>query len=254
MSENVLSSIHIKQKPGGKETNFDALLVCISAILIVYGANAETSNSWHYVSTDESIMEIMENSSSNVLSLENGIHYGPIILVNRDNLTIKPFSDKATIECMGADVGIYIIGGSNITIEGLSLNNSNNGIKIEGARDCIIENNYINFNNGSGITIDGTHNIKIIKNVIKNDHVGDLFSNGLEVYYSMDNFLSGNSFVLQGNSTLVLLYHSFNNIIYLDQCGKIIDNSNEFNCETGCYQRKKDCQLNNSWHLKPDFC
>ena len=241
----------------GKRMNIIEALACISALLIICGigiANPVVSDSWHYIKTDESLMEALKNSSSNILCLEDGIHYGPLILINLNNITIKPFSDGATIECMGADVGIHIIGGSNITIQGISLNNSKNGIKIEGGRDCVIKDNYINFNNGAGITLDGTYSSKILKNVIKNDNIGNLFSNGLEAYFSMGNLISENSFILQANSTLILLFNSLNNMISLSQCGIIIDNSNKCECVMGCYKCERDSSLNNSWNLKPNFC
>jgi nitrous oxidase accessory protein NosD len=230
-------------------------ILAILIITIIWVNPNAMSNSWQYVSLDEPLKEIVANSSNKILSLENGIHHGPLTLIHCNNVTIKPFSGTATIECSGADAGINIIGGSNITIEDLSLNNSNNGIKVEGARSCNLINNYINFKNGAGITIDGVSRSTIAGNTIKNDNIGKFLSNGIEVYYSIGNFISENSFVLQGNGTFILLDHSFNNSINLNQCGIIVDNLNECKCAAeGCYKCGRESQLNNSWNLNPNFC
>jgi nitrous oxidase accessory protein NosD len=235
--------------------NFIKVLQIFLFLLIIIWINPfAMSNSWQYVSVDQPLREIVANSSNKILSLENGIHYGPLTLIHCNNVTIRPFSGTATIECSGAEAGINIIGGSDITIEGLSINDSNNGIKLEGARNCNILNNYVNFKDGAGISIDGVSQSTIAGNTIKNDNIGKFLSNGIEVYYSIGNIILENSFVLQENGTFILLDDSFNNVINLNQCGTIVDNFNECKCTEGCYKCEKGSQLNNSWNLSPNFC
>jgi hypothetical protein len=231
-------------------------LIIINLIIIIGGGFAAAQPPG-YIYPGNSPQEYIRNSNSNVFYLMDGIHDGPLNLNNCRDMTIKSFHPgRATIECSGADVGISILGGNNITIEGLNLNNSNDGVKISGVGDCIIKDNNIKFNNGSGILIEGTNGSQIIRNVIINENSGNIRGYGILAIESNSNFISENRFLIPSSSNIISLYNSFNNNITLDQCGVILDNSNKCNCTyaIGCYMCEEEGPLENNWTLNPGFC
>jgi parallel beta-helix repeat protein len=235
--------------------NISKYLSSIIIIIIISVYGCEANQIYTRISTGDSLQDAIDKSNSNtIFSLESGVYNGPLNLTNCRDMTIKPRSGKVTIECSGANIGIFITGGKNIIIEGLSLNNSSNGIVIEGSRDCTIKGNYIHFNNGAGITIDGVSGSHILENTIRNEELGRIFSKGISVFYSNSNFISGNQFVLQTNGTFVDLFKSYNNNIMINQCGTIIDNSNQCACAEGCYTCENKESLSNNWSLDTGFC
>lgn len=175
-----------------------------------------------YVTPNDPLQDIINNSTNKILCLEDGIYdVSPINITTRD-ITIKSVNRWGAV--LDGNTSKYILGIDNtsgVYIEGLRLNNSESGILITNSSYCKIEDNHISVSDGYGVYIsDGSSINSIIHNLIASDNTGC----GIGISTSNTNNVIYNVIEPQLGYTFVIDNSSRGNIIFNMNNGKILDN------------------------------
>jgi parallel beta-helix repeat protein len=203
--------------------------------------------------------------------LKSGIYKGSFYLKDKNNVIIMPdplIKGSVIFDAENTDFNFALDNTSNVTIKGLTLKNGNNGVLLERAENCLIDNNSIYGFKISGIFVnDSTVNNSIINNVIRSDNHENNIS-GISMSESRDVLLEDNVICIgtpdiNSNSYIdILLNNSFGNTIGFTGAGIIIEDA--VNCGVFCDGDNPKCSCdsvidscqhfietsNNKWSFK----
>ncbi|MDI9619353.1 MAG: NosD domain-containing protein [Candidatus Nezhaarchaeota archaeon] len=156
------------------------------------------------------------------------------IIVQRDNIVIDGCG--CAIQGVGPQdskgVGVNATGRSGVVIKNVEISGFRYGICLKDSSGIVLINNSIN-NNINGIALWSSHNNTITKNTISSN-----IDDGVELYHSLNNTISGNRIV--SNNYGVYLHSSHNNTIVenrFEGCGLMAfdsyQNAVEYNTVNG---------------------
>lgn len=166
--------------------------VCLFTIFLVLVPISETCAAENiYVSPRESIQEAVDNALPGDTIFVMPGKYNESVQINQDNLTI--ISDSKTpyntvITGMDKESDVFKVVASNVTISGFSVTNSKCGIYLNGAQNCIINNNIIS-ENKIGICLSKSEN-----NTLSNNSVTSNADCGIKLLTSSGNTIYNNFF------------------------------------------------------------
>ncbi|HET8686234.1 MAG TPA: NosD domain-containing protein, partial [Methanosarcina sp.] len=143
--------------------------VCLFAVFLVLVTISETGAAENiYVSPGESIQVAVDEASPGDTIFVKPGEYNESIQIDQDNLTIisdskDPYDTVITGENIESNV--FKVVASNVTISGFSIADSKCGIYLNGAQNCIINNNNISGNN-IGICLFKSDNNSLSDNLV----------------------------------------------------------------------------------------
>jgi len=184
------------------------------------------------VASGANLQAVIDNSANKVIYLD-GRFKGPIN-ITVDNIKIK-LGNTFHAELDGGNKlwNIGIDNRTNVSIEGLNLKNSLNGIKMEKCSQCRISSNSIEFSKGSGICVRNSTDTNIIEynNIISTSGLTN--NAGICLHNSNDNRLTNNKIFTAG--FCITLEHSYGNMI------SILDNDRIY--DSGIMCRVNNCRI-----------
>lgn len=207
---------------------------------IVMPIKIEIGSHVFYINSAEELRRGINNTNytKKILLLKSGRYNGSFYLNNKNNIIIMPdplIKGSVIFDAENADFNFALENTSNVTIKGLTLKNGNNGVLLERAENCLIDNNSIYSFKISGIFVkDSIVNNSIINNVIRSDNYENNIS-GISMSESRDVLLEGNEISIgngesrpdiKGYSYIdILLNNSFGNTIHFKGTGIIIEDA-----------------------------
>lgn len=166
--------------------------VCLFAIFLVLVPILETGAAENiYVPPGESIQEAVNNAFPGDTIFVKPGEYNESIQINQDNLTIISYSKNpynTVITGVNKESNVFKVVASNVTISGFSITDSKCGIYLNGAQNCIINNNVISGNN-IGICLSKSEN-----NTLSNNIVSSNADCGIKLFTSSGNTIYNNFF------------------------------------------------------------
>lgn len=229
------------------------------------------------ISSSKQLREDINNTNctKKIILLENGKYEGSFYIGNSSsNVTIQPRKDRASVifDAKGGEFIFAIDNTSNISINGLTLKNGNNGILLDRVKNCIINGNKIYSFKFTGIFMNNTViNNSITNNLLSSDNdqnnvSGIILSESSDVIIENNEIRVGNenpNFNKNGNNYIdILLNNSFGNTIDFAGIGIITEDTilcgiicNEDEPMCACDSVEDDCQhfigmSNNTWSFK----
>lgn len=186
------------------------------------------------VASEADLQTVINNSESKVLYLD-GRFKGPIN-ITVDNIKLRLGDTRsALLDGNNKPWNIGMDNRTNVSIEGLHLKNSLNGIKMEKCSRCRISGNSIEFSNGSGICLRNSTDTNIIEYNDITSIDGHPNNVGICLHHSNDNKLTNNRISVP--DFCISLEHSYGNVISLLNNDKIYDNGTMCrvnNCRIEC--------------------
>jgi parallel beta-helix repeat protein len=179
-----------------------------------------------------------------VVSVNDGV-YSENVFVKKSGITIiGKNKEKAIIDGKKASSGILIDQVNNVTVSGLTIQNSgasgksDAGVTIYSARDNIVAN-MILINNIAGVSVYAESN----NNVISGNEIKSNINQGIFVYSSGNNKIYNNN--IEENKIGIYVDQSKNNMIYANN---FIGNSNEQGYDNGGQNSWDDGKSGNYWN------
>ncbi len=197
--------------------------------------------------------------------IRNGIGISPIsgvrgVMENDDDFTVYEFWDSLTIEnntvngkpiyfyknmsnfSVPTDAGQVILAGCiGVKVSGLTITNTDTGIKVWGCLDITISHNVIMNNLGAGIDLTNSSHCQIYNNIITYN------SDGITIEYkSCDNLITKND-IRYNYANLILKYNTWKAGIVIMHCSRrnIVVNNNFV--ENGYIENAFDYSGDNEW-------
>jgi parallel beta-helix repeat protein len=166
--------------------------ICFFAIFLVLVLISETGAVENtYVSPGESIQETVDNAFPGDTILVKPGEYNESIQIDQDNLTIISYSKNSydtVITGKNRESNVFKVVASNVTISGFSITDSKYGIYLNGAQNCVINNNIIS-GNDIGICLFKSEN-----NTLSNNTVSSNADCGIKLSASSSNTIYNNFF------------------------------------------------------------
>lgn len=245
---------------------------------IIIPTKKECQSCVFYINSAEELRININNTNcaKKIFFLESGKYDGPFYIGNNaSNITIKPdpsIKGSVIFDAMNNDFNFAIDSTSNVSINGLTLKNGNNGVLLEKVKNCLIDGNKIYNFKFNGIYINNSvENISIINNTIvsnnyQNNVSGITLSESKDVIIADNEIRVGNEnpdFNINGNGFIdILINNSVGNLINFNGNGIITEdaikcgvkcNGNTPTCS--CESMEDDCQYFigmscNSWSFK----
>lgn len=170
-----------------------------------------------YVGPCDDLQSIISNSADKVICLEAGIYNLSKIIIETNNITIKPVDGcDVILDGAGESYIIALDTVSNVSIIGLTLINCNDCLYIENCTDCIIEGNQLLSFKSVGISMRNDSSCIIRHNKINTNYTG---TTGLILNESLNNSIWYNNVNVKDH--LIYLENSCNNTIYDANTGTI---------------------------------
>ncbi len=201
-----------------------------------------------YINSAEELRISLNNTTciKKIILLESGKYNGQFYIGNNiSNVTIKPDPKNrgsVILDAMNADFNFALENTSNVSINGLTLKNGNNGILLEKVKNCLVDGNKIYGFKFNGIFADhSVQNNSITNNIISSDKYQNDVS-GITLSESRDVVIGGNEILvgyknpysnINGNNYIdILLNKSVGNIINFNGIGIITEDA--INCGVTC--------------------
>lgn len=197
-----------------------SITLWISLFLIFTTATAQNTL---YVDDDgttayTSIQDAITAASTNdIIFVYNGTYHECIYIWKQ--LVVIGENPKSTIIDGVGNSYVVSLRKHNISIHGFTIQNGQNGIKLEGTNkwensDNIISNNIIT-RNSNGILIYGQPSLKFFseRNIIKNNEIYENLYNGIQIIGSFNNTIENNTLHNHANNGIALGHKSNYNLV-----------------------------------------